>query len=75
MNYPVELTGSVTPGNPDSPPVVAPQNELSEILKQILEIQKEMLAISGLHLQLMITLPVGNPSFPVGLMISPVFLK
>jgi len=43
MNYPVELTGSVTPGNPDSPPVVAPQNELSEILKQILEIQKEML--------------------------------
>ncbi len=43
MKYPVEMGGCVTPGNIESPPVVAPQNELSEILKQILDIQKEML--------------------------------
>ncbi|MSR32722.1 MAG: hypothetical protein EXR99_14580 [Gemmataceae bacterium] len=43
MSYQVDLASGVAPGRPEAPPA-PPQLEIPELLKQILEVQKEVLA-------------------------------
>lgn len=43
MNYPLDASETLGTGRPDLPPPVQPVSETNELLKQMLEIQKELL--------------------------------